>query len=207
MRKPSSFAVGILGSALASALAFGCGLATEGAETWEVIEEHDASVDDEDAGGKRDAGGGGSKDAGSSGDSSDAAPGDDAGPDGADEEDAAPGDDGGDPGDGGVSNGDSGSLCCEGDPDVFPGQTAFFTKPNKCGNYDYDCDGVETKELGIGKACSRPAWSNGCNAPTIGFKDKIPECGDPGIKFVGCTARTLTGGCSSVEEAVLQGCR
>jgi len=182
MRKPSSFAVGILGSALASALAFGCGLATEGAETWEVIEE-------------RDAGGGGSKDAGSSGD------GDETGSDGGTEQDAAPEDDGS------ASDGDPNDPCCSIDPNVFPGQTEFFTKPNKCGNYDYDCDGVETKELGIGKACSRPAWSNGCNAPTIGFKDKVPECGEPGIKFVDCTPRTWTGGCDSVEEAVLQGCR
>lgn len=228
------------GGAGALLLASSCGLTTEGADLYEIIEESDASVDDDhDSGVSRDAASGGKDaaadtgdlpdvDAGADGDAvdahldaeTDADTDDDADTDADTDEDADADLDGGDldvttppddadaeeplP-DAGVP--DSGSLCCEGDPNVFSGQTAFFTVPNKCGNFDYNCDGVEQKELGLGKACSRPFWENRCDAPQIGFKDKVPECGKPGIKFVGCTGRTWNAGCNSVEEAVLQGCR
>lgn len=109
--------------------------------------------------------------------------------------------------DGDLSIACGGDDCCDTDPNVFVGQTEFFEAKSACGSFDYNCDGAEEKELGLGKACSRPTWENRCDAPKIGFKGTIPECGKPGIKFVGCTGRTFTGGCGSVEEAVLQTCR
>lgn len=33
--------------------------------------------------------------------------------------------------------------CCDRDSQSFPGQTDYFTVPNQCGVYDYDCNGAE----------------------------------------------------------------
>lgn len=100
-----------------------------------------------------------------------------------------------------------GNDCCDTDPRVFVGQAAFFTVKNACGSFDYNCDGTEQKKLGLGKACSRPFWDNKCEPHQDGFKNKVPECGEPGIAFIGCTSRTFTGGCDSKEDAFLQACR
>lgn len=247
------------GGAWLLALGSGCGLATEGAEFFEVIDEGDASIADiEDSGARRDAASG-TKDAGvDSGDKpvTDGGAGDasleggsdadaeadsgldggsDAELDGGDDLDAAtPPDDASDgntpipdagepdapPGpcvigtdpcdkdcDGARNTACGGDDCCDGDPNVYPGQQGFFTSKNACGDFDYNCDGDEQKELGLGQACSRPAFQNRCDPHTEGFKGKVPECGLPGIKFIGCTGRTWNGGCESVEEAVIQGCR
>jgi hypothetical protein len=35
---------------------------------------------------------------------------------------------------------------CDKDKNVYPGNTTFYASANQCGTYDYDCDGVETKE-------------------------------------------------------------
>lgn len=36
--------------------------------------------------------------------------------------------------------------CCDQDPDAYPGQTEWFTTPTACGDYDYDCDGSESRD-------------------------------------------------------------
>ncbi|MDD5086151.1 MAG: hypothetical protein PHV16_00175 [Candidatus Nanoarchaeia archaeon] len=41
--------------------------------------------------------------------------------------------------------------CCDSDIRVYPGQTQYFTTPNNCGNYDYNCDGSETKNTNCDK--------------------------------------------------------
>jgi hypothetical protein len=37
--------------------------------------------------------------------------------------------------------------CCDLDSNAFKGQTAWFTMPDGCGNYDYDCSGLEEPQL------------------------------------------------------------
>lgn len=209
MRKPFSFALGLIGTALASALAGGCGLDSEGV-TFDVIEEHDVPAE-EDAG--RDAGGGGAKDAGpgkdASTDAGDAGP-DDAEADAPEDAEVDGGDeggvpDGGDPDagdpdtgpepctpgadpcdldcDGFVAKSCGGDDCCDYDPDTHPGQTAFFSERNLCGNYDYDCDGNEQKRWGKG-GCQL-VWGS-CNE-TVGFSGTVPECGKAGIFIHDCS--------------------
>lgn len=240
------------GGASVLALASSCGLATEGADIFDIVDDVDASIGDlQDSGTGREAG---AKDAGTDSGSdvdgaTDASPdvdlvldggsdadldaeadggdgggeGDlDAAPDASDGEDPLPdaGDPDVDPGpcvpgadpcdldcDGSRALACGGDDCCDSDSNVHPGQSAFFTTKNACGDFDYNCDGVEQKQLGLGKACSRPFWDNSCSPHQEGFKDNVPACGQPGIKFVGCTARTVTGGCNSKEEAALQACR
>lgn len=250
MQKPTSLAVGVFGSALVAALAWGCGLTTEGGDFYEIVEEGDAGVDERDASTKPDASGA-SKDAGSDASPKDGAaddagldgstdpdaePDDDAGPDGSDELDAAPPDDAdtpdpdagdpdsGDPDasapdasdtcvigadpcdedcDGVLATSCGGDDCCDTDPDVFPGQTAFFETANACGDFDYDCNGSEDKRSGAGSACERKAFS--CEEKQ-GFVAFIPDCGDRGA-WVSCTGWTALGGCDSVFSERLQTCR
>ena len=57
-----------------------------------------------------------------------------------------------------------GDDCDDTDPDVFPGQTAFFTAPRSDGSWDYDCDGVETLEL-IAVSSSSSTCCFPCNPP------------------------------------------
>ena len=52
----------------------------------------------------------------------------------------------------------TGGDCCDTDPNVHPGQLAYFPTAAACGSYDYDCDGSEQPEdascqLGCGVPC------------------------------------------------------
>jgi hypothetical protein len=37
--------------------------------------------------------------------------------------------------------------CCDTDANAHPGQTMFFTVPDACGSFDYNCDGVDTPKV------------------------------------------------------------
>ena len=52
----------------------------------------------------------------------------------------------------------AGGDCCDADPDVHPGQLAYFTVSSACSSFDYDCNGTEEPQdpnckLGCGVAC------------------------------------------------------
>jgi hypothetical protein len=59
---------------------------------------------------------------------------------------------------------DRGGDCADDDPNVFPGQTAYFgrgyTKAGGAISYDYNCDGVETELSGF------VHWSGSCPPPS-----------------------------------------
>ncbi|MGB0592565.1 MAG: LamG-like jellyroll fold domain-containing protein, partial [Myxococcota bacterium] len=42
-----------------------------------------------------------------------------------------------------------GDDCCATDDEAYPGQAAFFTEQNACGDYDYDCSGDVTYSDGV----------------------------------------------------------
>ena len=94
------------------------------------------------------------------GDDDDSAPSDD--DDSGDDDDTVVGDDDDDDDDDDTSVGDDDTDspdldgdgvseadgdCDDTDPNVFPGQTAFFVNPTAAGSYDFDCDGGEELEF------------------------------------------------------------
>jgi hypothetical protein len=42
----------------------------------------------------------------------------------------------------------NGTDCCDNDARSYPGQAAFFTTPDACGSFDYDCSGVAEPQFG-----------------------------------------------------------
>ena len=92
-----------------------------------------------------------------------------------------------------------GDDCCDGDPDVHPGQAAYFTTPSHCGGFDYDCDGVATSQYGIASC----AWA-GLGCAGDGFVDSA-ACGATAPFTVCATATLLT--CVSSVGSLTQACR
>lgn len=81
------------------------------------------------------------------------------------------------------------SDCCDEDANVFPGQTAFFSQPNECGNFDYDCSGAtEYKFPQIQGDCD---WgeifeSGSAKADPQGWVSTIPQCGESADWLLDC---------------------
>lgn len=98
-----------------------------------------------------------------------------------------------------VGGGDCGpnTDCDDSDPDVHPGQKSFFATPTASGDFDYDCDGIDTRE--------HPDTFTGCSffCGGGGWKDAVPDCGDDGT-FVSCS---LGIPCQQNLETRTQRCR
>lgn len=78
--------------------------------------------------------------------------------------------------------------CDDNNPNVFPGQTAFFASPRANGSFDYDCDGKETprdtqSERGCHRVGNSPAGN--CVAHT-GWAGGVPNCGQAGAWLDDC---------------------
>lgn len=78
--------------------------------------------------------------------------------------------------------------CCDSDANAKPGQSAWFTTLDKCGSWDYDCDGgVEYEYSGTG--CN--TISSGCPYCSYGtnvWSGSVPSCGNPGTWVTNCTS-------------------
>ena len=83
--------------------------------------------------------------------------------------------------------------CDDDDPDVFPGQTAYFAVPRSSGSFDYDCDGVESVEVD---------WYVECPETCVGYEDPlqagwsrpsngVPACGEWGFWGSICQGRDI----------------
>jgi hypothetical protein len=69
--------------------------------------------------------------------------------------------------------------CDDGDPDVRPGQQAWFTEPNPVVGFDYDCsDALEPAFAEPLQTC--PALTLGECPAAQGYLDELPACGSPG---------------------------
>lgn len=96
--------------------------------------------------------------------------------------------------------------CDDGDPDVFPGQTAWFTVSRCEGGvsvsgpcWDYDCNGVEEQHWPrpaaclsiLGRTCSDEGWSlaSGLVVPACGASGTWTTCSD--LLGLGCLPDTL----------------
>jgi hypothetical protein len=99
--------------------------------------------------------------------------------------------------------------CDDNDPNVFPGQTAFFVDkregfelPTEDGAFDYNCDGDDEREFQQGN-CGSLGQCEGGSPPT--FQVFTPgaggyECGTAGVR------RYCAGGCQQDDSYTL-GCR
>jgi hypothetical protein len=93
--------------------------------------------------------------------------------------------------------------CDDADPNAYPGQTGFFSVMTKGkGNFDYNCDSTEEKEINqlvscvrVGSDCQGHGWQQGA----------IPGCGVQGV-FITCKPSGPTS-CSHDQSQKSQGCR
>lgn len=78
-----------------------------------------------------------------------------------------------------ASLGPCGSDCDDDDPDSFPGQTKYFTTPNKRGNFDYNCAGGDEAHWPALLKCNED-YPN-CTVANGGWfyvgADSVPACG------------------------------
>jgi hypothetical protein len=64
--------------------------------------------------------------------------------------------------------------CCDSDKYTHPGQSKFFTEKNKCGRYDYNCDGADELQFTCVSNSGCDASSKQCWFDTGGA---LPSCG------------------------------
>lgn len=114
--------------------------------------------------------------------------------------------------------------CLDTNANVFPGQTAYFTTaiPGMAGNYDYNCDGIESRQYGCGPSGGGCASGcpggyapydastnpNGCRFTCIlgsCFVTSYPDCGQS-ASYTTCT-RFGTGCLPLRPSARTQACR
>ena len=80
-----------------------------------------------------------------------------------------------------IAGADCGVLDCnDSDELVNPDQDGAFTTPNTDGDFDYNCDGVETKlaDTSQGEDCNRPPFGS-CEG--TGWLEGVPGCGESGV--------------------------
>ena len=68
--------------------------------------------------------------------------------------------------------------CCDIDGGAYPGSPLWGTGLNACGDFDYDCDGTETKQYTDIGSCS--PYGEECDVVGVGWSSVVPECGDSG---------------------------
>ncbi|HUU01243.1 MAG TPA: putative metal-binding motif-containing protein [Myxococcota bacterium] len=90
--------------------------------------------------------------------------------------------------------------CCDRDPWTFTGQVNYYDDPvNGCGGYDYNCDGVETKDPQLDVLAECRSVPD-CAIVHAGYFNAIPACGVAGtwsticVEFAGqCIPSAFTG--------------
>jgi hypothetical protein len=104
--------------------------------------------------------------------------------------------------------------CCDTDGTAHPGvaATSWFTKPNACGSYDYDCDGTTTQEFTVvGSGCV-PGPVHLLECDHDGWTNAVQTCGVTSAWSV-CSITVVMSGmslghvCESNPSTQVQGCR
>jgi len=105
--------------------------------------------------------------------------------------------------------------CHDGDANIYVGQTSYFTTPNIGGNYDYNCDSVETKQWTITGGCHTCIFTDICEIKIFGGLGwdaaSAPACGVSGWYITNegeCIGPS--GGCTNdncISESRTQACR
>lgn len=95
--------------------------------------------------------------------------------------------------------------CCDADSAARPGQFLFFSEPNECGNYEYNCD-KDYEERGTTRLASEcKSGFFECSLPSEGWKHAAPSCGQSGQWLVNCSLGFS--GCNETQETRVQRCR
>lgn len=100
--------------------------------------------------------------------------------------------------------------CCDSDGRVWPRassrQGPFYSEPNECGNFEYNCDNhyEEKSETRLASACREKFLE--CKLPSEGWKYSVPPCGQSGQWLVNCSYKS-SGGCNETQETRVQRCR
>lgn len=106
----------------------------------------------------------------------------------------------------------NGNDCCDTDATANPSQTMFFPMPDKCGSFDYNCDGTATPEYSANLTCSGvPAVKCFYDCPTnpctcaamqcnYGYLGADPGCGNA-APYGTCTSNMLGTACVTPTTA------
>jgi cysteine-rich repeat protein len=112
--------------------------------------------------------------------------------------------------------------CCDADPDVNPGQTAFFAEGYSCGPlpvvlWDYDCDGRDEQRWVNCLICSRTSGGAACDVTPGWLPSADGACAPPACGTVGgwaegplsCAFDPTTSSCNPTmaHVALRQQCR
>ncbi|HMV69136.1 MAG TPA: hypothetical protein PKA64_19980 [Myxococcota bacterium] len=94
--------------------------------------------------------------------------------------------------------------CDDTNPDVFPGQTAWFEMPYRGANglatFDYDCDGQEAQETTRTYRCSPSPNFVFCQSSRDGWDLGVPACGEEGTWGSGCITYPIIQVCFSANS-------
>lgn len=80
----------------------------------------------------------------------------------------------------------SATDCCDSDATAHPGAGGWYSSPNACGSFDYDCNGQQNNEFngayqkGCGVCCSGFC----CCDAAVGWANAVPPCGQSGTWYI-----------------------
>lgn len=95
--------------------------------------------------------------------------------------------------------------CCDTDARARPSATAWFTTPNNCGSYDYNCDGQLSQQYTGTGACRFFDFPLNFCETTEGWVGGTPNCGVTGKYLTGCGLGFFV--CNQQTSNIAQGCR
>jgi len=113
----------------------------------------------------------------------------------------------------------NGNDCCDTDGNANPSQTMFFGMPDKCGSFDYNCDGSATPYYSANLTCSGVGAvkcfddcpTNQCNCGgmqcNLAYLGTDPGCGN-GAPFGTCVSNMLGTACvtQTMSQSQIQTC-
>jgi hypothetical protein len=96
-----------------------------------------------------------------------------------------------------------GNDCCDTDNQAHPGQTSYFTAPDKCGSFDYNCSGSNEPQYPGNLKCGGTG-ATGCTGGSA-FIGAAPSCGMTGL-YGTCVPNGLLACQQGNEVSLPQGC-
>ena len=95
--------------------------------------------------------------------------------------------------------------CCDTDDRARPSATAWFTSVNKCGSFDFNCDGVLSQQYTATGSCRFFDFPFNLCETDAGWIGSTPNCGITGDYLTNCPLGFLQ--CRQTTAKTVQGCR